>query len=102
MGGHAGKYVDYTVTVDPATCGNGEDGFWTWGTCPEPVYLGCEMVGAGDRRYGVSKNGRERAYAVDVDGKTYTFMTNQPVDLVAADRAQVQQVLDSIEFEPAG
>ena len=60
------------------------------------------MVGSGDRRYGVSLNGRERAYAIDVSGKTYTFLTNQPADLTAADTSALQQVLDSIEFEPAG
>ena len=53
VGGHDGKYVDYTVTTDPATCGNGQDGFWIWGTCPAPVTVGCEDVGAGDRRFGV-------------------------------------------------
>ena len=56
----------------------------------------------GDRRYGVGLNSRERAYAIDVDGKTVTFFTKEPVDLSAADRAELQQVIDSIEFEPAG
>ena len=42
VGGHDGNYVDYTVTTDPATCGNGQDGFWIWGTCPAPVTIGCE------------------------------------------------------------
>ena len=104
VGGHAGKYVDYTVTVDPAICPSDANGggFWVWGTCPPPVSYGCEMVGSGDRRYGVSLNGRERAYAIDVDGKTYTFLTNQPADLTVADAAAFQQVLDSIEFGPGG
>ena len=102
IGGHDGKYVDYTVTADPARCGDGEAGFWIWGTCPTPATIGCEIVGAGDRRYGVSKNDRERAYAIDVDGKTVTFFANQPADLAVADRTEFQQVLDSIEFEPAG
>jgi hypothetical protein len=104
VGGHDGKYVDYTVTADPATCAGDAQGggFWIWGSCPAPVTIGCEMVGAGDRRYGVSKNDRERAYAIDVDGKTVTFFASQPADLLAADRTELQQVLDSIEFEPAG
>lgn len=103
VGGHVGKYVDYVVTVDPATCGTGDNGgFWIWGTCPASVALGCEMVGSGDRRFGVSLNGRERAYAIDVDGKTVTLLSNQPADLTAADVAEFQQVLDSIKFEPAG
>lgn len=100
VAGHDGKFVEYTVTADPATCGNGQDGFWIWGSCPAPVTLGCEDL-AGDRRYGASRNNRERAYAIDVDGKTVTFFTSQPADLTAADRAELQQVLDSIEFEPA-
>ncbi len=37
VGGHEGKYVEYTVTADPATCGNGQDSFWIWGSCPAPV-----------------------------------------------------------------
>ena len=54
----------------------------------------------GDRRWGVSTGDRERAYAIDVDGKTVTFFTNR-ADLLAPDRAEFQQVLDSIEFEDA-
>jgi hypothetical protein len=101
VGGHDGAYIDYTVTTDPATCGNGEDGFWIWGNCPAPVTVGCEMVGTGDRRWGVGLDSRERAYAIDVDGKTVTFWANQPAVLSAADRSEFQQVLDSIEFEVA-
>ena len=33
---------------------------------------------------------------------TYTFFTNEPLDLLAADRSELQQVIDSMEFEPAG
>jgi len=55
----------------------------------------------GALRWGVSQNDRERAYAIDVDGKTYTFFTSQPADLTAADAAELQQVLDSMEFGPA-
>ena len=50
-----GKFVDYTVTADPATCGDGQDGFWIWGTCPVPVTPGCEDAAGGDSRWGVSK-----------------------------------------------
>ena len=45
-------------------------------------------------------NSHERAYAINVDGKTVTFFTSVPADLQAADRPELQQVLDSIEFEP--
>jgi hypothetical protein len=101
VGGHAGKSVDYTVTADPTKCGNGQDGFWIWGSCPKPVTAGCEDQPAGDRFFGVAKGDRERLYAVDVDGKTYTFFTNEPIDLAAADRAELQHVIDSIQFLPA-
>jgi hypothetical protein len=91
VGGHDGKYVDFTVTIDPATCGDVGDPFWIWGS-PD-----------GDRRYGVDQNRPERAYAIDVDGTIYTFFTNEPRgDLLAADRAELQRLIDSIEFEPAG
>ena len=102
VGGHDGKYVDYTVTADPATCGNGAGRLLDLGHLPGAGDHRMRGRRTGDRRYGVSKNDRERAYAIDVDGKTYTFFTNQPADLLAADRAEFQQVLDSIEFEPAG
>jgi hypothetical protein len=103
VGGHDGKYVDYTVTADPETCAGDAQGggFWIWGNCPAPVTIGCEMVGEGDRRYGVSRNDRERVYAIDVDGTIVTFFANQPASLLIADRPEFQQVLDSIEFEPA-
>jgi hypothetical protein len=100
VGGHGGSYIDYTVTADPATCGNGQDGFWIWGNCSAPVTLGCEGV-IGDRRYGVSQGDRERAFAINVDGTIYTFFTPQPADLLPPDRAELQQVIDSMEFEPA-
>jgi hypothetical protein len=100
VGGIAGKALDYTVTADPTNCGNGQDGFWIWGTCPAPVTVGCEDVGNGDRRYGVGKGARERAYAIPVGSNIYTFVTNQPDDLSPADRGQLQQLLDSIVFGP--
>ena len=99
VGGIPGKAIDYTVTADPTTCGNGVDAFWIWGTCPAPATVGCEMIGTGDRRYGVVKGAHERAYAIPVGGKIYTFATSQPAGLSAADRLQLQQFLDSIVFE---
>jgi len=105
VGGHDGSYVEYVVTTDRATCGNGQEDLVIWGECPAPVTIGCEGLTGGARhgaaRYGATKGDRERAYAIDVDGTTYTFFTNQPVDLPAADQAELQQVLDSIEFQPA-
>ena len=59
--------------------------------------VGCEDS-TGDRRFGVSQNDRERSYAIEVDGKVYTFLTSQPADLSTADRAELQEFLDSIEF----
>ena len=63
--------------------------------------IGCEDADGGDARWGASKGNRERAYAIDVDGTIYTFFTAQPGLLVAADRAELQRFLDSIEFEPS-
>ena len=88
VGGHDGKYLDYSVTADPAACGNGHDGFWIWGSCPPPVTIGCEDADGGDARWGASKGNQERAYAIDVDGTIYTFFTVQPSILRAADRAE--------------
>jgi hypothetical protein len=104
VGGHDGKSIAYTVTVDPETCPSDSDGggFWIWGTCSAPVTVGCESVGNGDRRYGVKLDSPERAYAIDVDGRLVTFFTKEPVALSAADRAELQQVIDSMEFVPAG
>ena len=78
IGGHPGTFVDYTVTTDTATCGDGQGGFWIWGSCPPPVTTGCEDTPGGDLRWGASKGNHERAYAIDVDGTTYTFFTAQP------------------------
>ena len=103
VGGHGGKSIAYTVTVDPDTCPSDDagGGFWIWGTCSAPVTVGCELVGDGDRRYGVGLNFPERAFAIDVDGKTVTFFTKEPTQLSASDRAELQRVIDSMEFEPA-
>jgi hypothetical protein len=101
VGGHRGAYVDYIVLTDSATCGNGQDDLWIWGSCPVPVKPGCEGI-TGDRRFGASKGDRERAYAIDVDGAIYTFFTARVGDLTAAGRADQQRLLDSIQFLPPG
>ena len=101
VAGHAGKYVDLTVTGDPATCGNGHDGFWIWGNCPAPVTVGCEDV-TGDRFFGVAKGDTDRVYALDFGGKIYTFFTNEPAGVLGVDRAELHRVFDSIRAEPAG
>ena len=58
VGGHAGKSVAYTVTVDPDTCPSDGDGggFWIWGTCSAPVTVGCESV---DKRRPTVRRGTE-------------------------------------------
>ena len=88
VGGYSGRTVDYTVTVDPSLCGNGEDDFWIWGSAD------------GDRRYGVSQGETERLYALDVDGVTYTFFTPILPDVSDADRAELEAIIDSIDIEP--
>lgn len=101
VGGHGGGYVDITVTRDGSTCANGSEENWIWGDCLAPVTVGCEAVN-GDARWGARKGDRERIYAIDVDGTTYTFFTTPTALLRPADRAEQRQFLDSIQFGPAG
>ena len=59
VGGHNGKYVEYTVTANPPNFINGQDGFWIWGSCPAPVQVGCEADVNGDARWGAGHGNRE-------------------------------------------
>jgi len=99
VGGHLGAFVDITVTKDGSTCANGSEENWIWGDCPAMVTPGCE---GGDARWGARKGDRERVYAIDVDGTTYTFFTTPTSLLRPADRVEQRQFLDSIQFGPAG
>ena len=91
--GYRGKSVELTVATDIATCpvDSGNDplsGFWLWAS-PD-----------GDRRYVQGSDEMDRIYAVDVDGTRFTFFARIPARTTAADRAELQAVIDSIGIEP--
>jgi hypothetical protein len=85
--GHRGKFVELTVATDTTTCGTGDGGFWLWAT---PVF-GYHSVGDGETN---------RVYALDIDGTRFTFFARIPSGTVAADRAALETIIDSIEIEP--
>ncbi len=90
--GHTGKDVELTVATDIATCAvdAGEaplSGFWLWAS-PD-----------GDRRYVQDSDEMDRIYAVDVGGTRFTFAARIPKRTTAADRAELQAIIDSIAIE---
>jgi hypothetical protein len=90
--GYSGKYVELTVATDIATCpvDKGESllsGFWLWAS-PD-----------GDHRYVQGSDEVDRIYAVDVDGQRLTFFARIPKRTTAADRAELQSIIDSITIE---
>ena len=92
--GYSGKSVELTVATDIATCpvDSGEDplsGFWLWAS-PD-----------GDRRYVQDSDEMDRIYAVDVGGTRFTFFAHIPKRTTAADRAELQAIIDSITIEPS-
>ena len=92
--GYSGKYVELTVATDIATCpvDSGEEplsGFWLWAS-PD-----------GDRRYVQDSDETDRIYAVDVGGNRFTFFARIPKRTTAADRAELQAIIDSITIEPS-
>jgi hypothetical protein len=94
VGGYSGKYVELTVATDIATCQvpSGDDalsGFWLWASAD------------GDRRYVQDSDEMDRIYAVDVGGSRFTFYARIPKRTTAADRAELQAMIDSITIEPS-
>jgi hypothetical protein len=89
IGGYRGKLVEITVAADISKCGNGFDGFWLW-TSPD-----------GDRRYVQDSDETDRIYILDVEGQRYTFTARIPARTTAADRAELETILQSVEIEPA-
>jgi hypothetical protein len=84
--GYPAEVVDVTVTTDIETCGT--DGFWLWAS-PE-----------GDRRYVQGNNELNRIYVVDVHGERLTFNGRVPARTTAADRAELDAIIASIQIEP--
>jgi hypothetical protein len=90
--GYSGKYVELTVATDIATCpvDDGDaplSGFWLWAS-PD-----------GDRRYVQGSDETDRIYAVDVEGNRFTFFAGFQGRATAADRAELQAIIDSITIE---
>jgi hypothetical protein len=90
--GYSGKYVELTVATDIATCpvDNGDaplSGFWLWAS-PD-----------GDRRYVQGSDETDRIYAIEVEGNRFTFFADFQGRATAADRAELQAIIDSITIE---
>ena len=87
--GYPAKLVESTVAADIAPCpGGAHDGFWLWAS-PD-----------GDPRFVQGTNEVNRMYIVDVDGERLTFNGRYPAATTAADRAELDAIIDSIEIEP--
>jgi hypothetical protein len=83
--GHQGKVVEVTVTADVESCG--PDGFWLWAT---PNDAGHVVQDA---------NEVNRVYIVDVEGFRIPFYARIPERTTAADRAEVEAMLESIDIQ---
>jgi hypothetical protein len=84
VGGYSGKLVELTVTADITKCPR----FSIW-TSPD-----------GNDRFVQGTNEVNRMYILDVDGHRFTFDARIPARTTAADRAELQAILDSIAIEP--
>jgi hypothetical protein len=84
--GYRAKVVESTVTADIEPCGT--LGFWLW-AMPD-----------GDRRYVQGTDELNRMFIVDVDGERLTFNARYPAGTTAADRAELDAIIASIDIEP--
>jgi hypothetical protein len=87
VGGYSGKFVEVTVTADITKC-LGDGPFWLWAS-PD-----------GDRRYVQGTNETDRIYVLDVNGRRFTFNARIPARTTAADRAELETIIASIEIVP--
>ena len=87
VGGYSGKYVEVTVTADITKC-VGDGPFWIWAS-PD-----------GDRRYVQGTNETDRIYVLDVNGRRFTFNARIPARTTAADRAELETIIASMEIVP--
>ena len=86
--GYRGKVVEVTVAADISKCGNGLDGFWIW------------TSSFGDGRYVQDSDETDRIWILDVDGQRFTFNVRIPTRTTAADRAEFETMLKTVEIEP--
>jgi hypothetical protein len=84
--GYSGKFVELTVTADITKC---TDKFWIWAS-PD-----------GNSRFVQGTNEMNRMYILDVEGRRFTFNARVPARTTAADRAELETVIDSIAIELA-
>ncbi len=83
--GYSGKFVELTVTADITKC---PDTFWIWGS-PD-----------GNSRYVQGNNEMNRMYILDVEGRRFTFNARIPARTTAADRAELEAIIASIDIQP--
>ena len=83
--GYSGKFVELTVTADIAKC---PGTFWIWAS-PD-----------GNSRFVQGTNEMDRMYILDVEGHRFTFDARIPARTTAADRAELEAVIASIEIQP--
>ena len=86
--GFPAKRVDVTVTADIDACQPIGSGFWLW-AAPD-----------GDRRYVQGTDELNVIYLVDVDGERLTFNGRLSAATTAADRAELEAIIASIDIEP--
>ena len=86
--GYRGKVVEVTVAADISKCGNGFDGFWIWTSA------------GGDGRYVQDSDETDRIWILDVNGQRFTFNVRIPTRTTAADRAEFETMLKTLEIEP--
>ena len=84
--GYPARLVESTVTADIEPCGT--DGFWLWAS-PD-----------GMPRYVQGTNELNRMFIVDVDGERLTINGRYPATTTAADRAELDAIIASIDIVP--
>jgi len=83
--GYSGKFVELTVTADITKC---IDNFWIWASAD------------GDSRWVQGTNEMNRIYVLDVNGRRFTFSARIPARTTAADRAELEAIIASIDIQP--
>jgi hypothetical protein len=90
IGGYAGKKVELSIPdeVDTDTCHEGD--FGRWQPKADPEHYGPFTYGDGQH---------DTVYIVDVDGTRWVIDTNYLPGTPAASLAELEQLVDSIQFE---
>jgi hypothetical protein len=88
--GYRAKLVESTVTAAIEPCGPNE------GSLEFLLWAGPD----GDGRYVQGTNEFNKMYIVDVDGERLTFNARIPAMTTAADRAELEAIIASIDIEP--